>query len=67
VNEQKLRSAPTPHPFGCGAKLTLWRRDVNQVMRLDFEGPTDAMLDHVIEGYDPAGGDAFKCRIGDAK
>jgi hypothetical protein len=35
-----------------GSKVTLWRRDVNQVMSLDFEGSTDAMLDHVIEEYD---------------
>jgi hypothetical protein len=35
-----------------GKKLTLWRRDANQVMSLDFEGNTDAMLDHVIEEYD---------------
>lgn len=35
-----------------GSKLTLWRRDANEVMSLDFEGATDAMLDHVIEEYD---------------
>jgi hypothetical protein len=35
-----------------GSKVTLWRQDVNQVMSLDFEGPTDAMLDHVIDEYD---------------
>lgn len=35
-----------------GSKVTLWRRDANQVMSLDFEGTTDAMLDHVIEEYD---------------
>jgi hypothetical protein len=35
-----------------GSKLTLWRQDVNEVMSLDFKGPTDAMLDHVIDKYD---------------
>jgi hypothetical protein len=35
-----------------GSKLTLWRRDANQVMSLNFEGATDAMLDHVIQEYD---------------
>lgn len=35
-----------------GSKLTLWRRDANEVMSLDFEGATDAMLDHIIEQYD---------------
>ena len=35
-----------------GSKLTLWRRDANKVMSLDFKGATDAMLDHVIEEYD---------------
>jgi len=34
------------------SKLPLWRRDANQVMSLDFEGATDAMLDHVIDKYD---------------
>lgn len=35
-----------------GSKLTLWRRDANEVMTIDFEGTTDAMLDHVIDEYD---------------
>lgn len=35
-----------------GSKLTLWRRDANEVMAIDFEGTTDAMLDHVIDEYD---------------
>ena len=35
-----------------GSKVTLWRRDANQVMSLDLEGASDAMLDHFIEEYD---------------
>lgn len=35
-----------------GAKLTLWRRDANEVMALEFKGTTDAMLDHIIDEYD---------------
>jgi hypothetical protein len=35
-----------------GSKLTLWKRDVNEVMALEFKGATDAMLDHVIDEYD---------------
>ena len=35
-----------------GSKLTRWRRDANEVMTIDFEGTTDAMLDHVIDEYD---------------
>jgi hypothetical protein len=30
----------------------LWKRDVNEVMALEFKGATDAMLDHVIDEYD---------------
>ena len=35
-----------------GSKLTLWRRDANEVMSLDFAGTTDAMFDHLIKTYD---------------
>lgn len=35
-----------------GSKVTLWRRDANEVMAIDFKGATDAMLDHVIDEHD---------------
>jgi hypothetical protein len=35
-----------------GSKTTLWRRDANEVMAIDFKGPTDAMLDYVIDEHD---------------
>ena len=35
-----------------GSKLTMWMRDINQVMSDDIEGTTDAMLDHLIDKFD---------------
>lgn len=35
-----------------GSKLTMWLRDGNQVMSLDYAGTTDAMLDYLIDEYD---------------
>ncbi len=34
-----------------GAKLTVWRRHVNEQMSLDFKGSTDALLDYLDEKY----------------
>lgn len=35
-----------------GSKLTIWRRDWNNVMSLDISGTTDEMLNHLIDEYD---------------
>lgn len=35
-----------------GSKLTLWLRDKNEAMSLDFSGTVDKMLDQIIEKHD---------------
>jgi len=34
-----------------GTKLTIWKRDTNQAMSIDFKGTTDEMLNHLIDKY----------------